>query len=387
MSYDAIVIGGGPSGATAGALLARAGRRVAIVERAPFPRRKVCGEFISATTWPVLEELGIASRLGEAAAPDVTRVGLFEGDAALDAPMPASQGAQRWGRAVGREILDAELLALARSEGAEIFQPHTVRAVRRRGTAFELDVEADGSEASMCSPVVVAANGSWERDLFARPPAHAAGDLFGFKARFTGARLAVGLMPLVLFPGGYGGLVHTDANEVSFSCCIRRDALAAARVRHRGGAGEAVFAHAMESCRGLRHALEGAHCSGAWLSAGPIRPGVRELARNGLFRIGNAAGEAHPLVAEGISMAIQSGYLLARALVGRSSIDLASRDYARQWRQVFAARVHASRLFAAVTLPDRTRRAACAAIARMPAILTWGARWSGKARPVAPHAT
>ena len=386
MSYDAIVIGGGPSGATAGALLARAGRRVAIVERAPFPRRKVCGEFISATTWPVLEELGIASRLGAAAAPDVTRVGFFAADATLDAPMPASQGPRPWGRAIGREILDAELLSLARAEGAEIFQPHTVRAVRRRGAAFELDVESDGCQASMRSAVVVAANGSWERDLFTGPRAHSASDLFGFKARFSGARLSEGLMPLLLFPGGYGGLVHTDANEVSFSCCIRRDALASARARHRGGAGEAVFAHAMESCRGLREALEGARSSGAWLSAGPIHPGVRELARNGLFRIGNAAGEAHPLVAEGISMAIQSGYILARTLVTRPSVDAASRDYAREWRQAFAARVHASRLFAAVTMPDRTRRAACAAIARMPGILTWGARWSGKARPLAPRA-
>ena len=52
--YDAIVVGGGPSGATAAALLAKAGWRVAVVEKAPFPRRKVCGEFISETTWPLL---------------------------------------------------------------------------------------------------------------------------------------------------------------------------------------------------------------------------------------------------------------------------------------------------------------------------------------------
>src|SRR5438034_7373326 len=38
--YDAIVLGGGPGGATAGLLLARAGWRVAIIEKARFPRRK-----------------------------------------------------------------------------------------------------------------------------------------------------------------------------------------------------------------------------------------------------------------------------------------------------------------------------------------------------------
>ena len=45
-AYDAIIVGGGPSGATSAILLAKAGWRVAVVERAQFPRRKVCGEFI-----------------------------------------------------------------------------------------------------------------------------------------------------------------------------------------------------------------------------------------------------------------------------------------------------------------------------------------------------
>jgi hypothetical protein len=48
------------------------------------------------------------------------------------------------------------------------------------------------------------------------------------KARFRGTHLPQDLMPLILFSGGYGGLVHSDAACVSFSCCVRRDALAKA---------------------------------------------------------------------------------------------------------------------------------------------------------------
>src|SRR5436853_7565493 len=57
--HDALVLGGGPAGATAGLILARAGWRVAIAEKSAFPRRKVCGEFISATSLSLLFALGI----------------------------------------------------------------------------------------------------------------------------------------------------------------------------------------------------------------------------------------------------------------------------------------------------------------------------------------
>ena len=53
-TYDAIVIGGGPGGATAALLLAQAGWSVGLLERKVFPRRKVCGEYLSATNWPLL---------------------------------------------------------------------------------------------------------------------------------------------------------------------------------------------------------------------------------------------------------------------------------------------------------------------------------------------
>jgi 2-polyprenyl-6-methoxyphenol hydroxylase-like FAD-dependent oxidoreductase len=396
-TFDALVIGAGPAGATAALLLARAGWSVAVVEKAAFPRRKVCGEYVSATTWPVLRDLGIDATLVVHAGPPVRRVGLFAGERVVEAPMPAFPGGtDPWGRALEREFLDNALLERARHCGARVWQPWS--AVRIAGSVQNFRVEGASPDGSLCeisARAIIAAQGSWERSVLPAPkPCARPSDLLGFKAHFTESRLTPGFMPLVLFPGGYGGMVHTGRGRVSFSSCIRRDALAACRRERRGmAAGEAVLAHVMEACRGVRTSLAGAARAGPWLSAGPIRPGMRARAADGIFVVGNAAGEAHPLVAEGISMAIQSAWLLCEPLIRagpaapRLALARIGRDYSKAWQRQFARRVHAAALFAALTTSPRTAAASVALMKHVPAILTWGARWSGKAHTLRPEST
>ena len=86
--FDAVVLGAGPAGATAALLLARAGWSVALVEKTAFPRRKVCGEYLSATNLPLLRELGLSERFLEVAGPDVRRVEIFAGRETVVSDMP-----------------------------------------------------------------------------------------------------------------------------------------------------------------------------------------------------------------------------------------------------------------------------------------------------------
>src|SRR5581483_5466827 len=126
MRYDALIVGAGPAGSVAARLLAQAGWDVALVERAVFPRRKVCGEFISAATLPVLEACGVAEAFSAAAGPQVRRVGIYAGDVALAAP-----GEKAWGRALGREHLDLLLRDAAVTAGARLYQPMAVQSLAR----------------------------------------------------------------------------------------------------------------------------------------------------------------------------------------------------------------------------------------------------------------
>src|SRR5262245_53673876 len=97
--FDALVIGGGPAGATTALLLAEAGWSVALVEQKQFPRRKVCGEYLSATNWPVLARLGVAEAFDGVAGPAVTETAIFARTSQYRAPLPQSgrNGQRTWG--------------------------------------------------------------------------------------------------------------------------------------------------------------------------------------------------------------------------------------------------------------------------------------------------
>jgi flavin-dependent dehydrogenase len=365
--FDAVVVGAGPGGSATARLLAQAGWKIALVERSEFPRRKVCGEFISATSGVVLQACGIREEFLAAAGPWVTRVGLYAGDTQL-----ASLREGQWGQALGREHLDTMLRDAAVRAGAELFQPADMVELRRAGETSVCTLQ-DGRELQARN--VIAACGSWNaKGIFAVPHAgDAPSDLFAFKAHFTGGALPPGLMPLLAFPGGYGGMVQSDAARLSLSCCIRRDALARARQRHGGKAAEAVLAHIRATTAGVDTALIGAALEGNFLATGPIHPGIRPRQADGVFFVGNMAGEAHPVIAEGISMAIQGGALLSRLLIaGRED------EYAGAWRDRFATRIRAASLFAHLAMRDDTRAVCRALIARFPGLLDWGARLSGK---------
>jgi menaquinone-9 beta-reductase len=386
MTHDVVVIGAGPAGSCAALALACQGRMVAIVEKAEFPRRKVCGEFISATNIALLDKLGVGDAWREKAGPEVRRVGLFAGKRCVTAAMP-SAGDGGYGRALGRDILDDFLLAAAREAGATVFQPFRATDIFADGSASVVRIASRDSELELRAPIVIAAHGSWEPGGLPShlPKRNHPSDLLGFKAHFRHSALPADLMPLLVFPGGYGGMVVADQGRLSLSCCIRRDRLAEIRRAQGGAAAEAVHRHIMASCKGVREAIGHASLDGQWLAAGPIRPGIRPRFAGDIFRAGNCAGESHPIIAEGISMALQSGWLLAAALAGvdvydRSAREAAAKLYSAAWHAQFSTRIHAAAAFAAVALNPAGAQAVGPLVNLLPGILPLGAALSGKTR-------
>jgi len=393
--YDALVIGGGVAGATSGVLLAAAGWSVALVEKRAFPRRKVCGECVAAPNLALLDALGVGRAFDALAGPPLERVALYAGDDEVRADLPRLRGGPSpWGRALGREHLDTLLVARAAELGADVWQPWTVVDVVRRDRVHECTLARShgGESTTVAAPVLIDAHGSWEPGPAAGAPARVEAepfDLFAFKANFSHASLEPGLLPVLAFDGGYGGMVIGDGGALTLACCVRRDRLRDGRAAAPGApAGHAVEALLERSCGGVRRALQGAKRTGPWLGVGPIRPGRRELwTERGGFAVGNAAGEAHPILGEGISMAMQGAFLLCSRLeerrdelLGGAPQNEIARRYARDWRRAFGARLRCAALFATLAMRPRAR-ALLPLLRRWPGLLTASAIVGGKVRP------
>jgi flavin-dependent dehydrogenase len=238
--------------------------------------------------------------------------------------------------------------------------------------------------------VLIDAHGSWEPMQALRAPVPAAASqLLAFKAHFQHSGLEAGTLPVLLFEGGYGGMVLGANGLATLACCIRRDHLNALRSRYPAtSAGASVQAMLQKQCLGVQQALQSAVRVGPWLAAGPLAPGMHLRADDAVLRIGNAAGEAHPLIGEGMAMAMQSAWLLSHNLQqARSQRPSAAqawqqpvaRDYAAQWAQRFQPRLRVAAVFAHLAMHRLAAPALMALLQAHPALLTRAARWGGKA--------
>lgn len=153
--YDVLVVGAGPAGCAAAITLARAGRRVGVVDKARFPRDKCCGDGLTTLALRELAPLGLRPEhvpnwqaVGEVwlRSPSGREVCLAlpaEGTFAATAP---------------RRELDAALVQLAREAGASVHEGHTITAVRALPNMVEIDTDAG---ATLTAGHLIAADGVW----------------------------------------------------------------------------------------------------------------------------------------------------------------------------------------------------------------------------------
>lgn len=145
--YDAVVIGGGPAGATAAMVMARLGLKVVVLERSAFPRFHIGESFLPRNT-PLIKELGLAPALGRI--PQVAKHGVefAMGDGASSRSFRFDEGIPVGATVafnIERAPFDAMVLQGAKDAGAEVIEGPgaTVKTIAELTDGF-VRVEAAG---------------------------------------------------------------------------------------------------------------------------------------------------------------------------------------------------------------------------------------------------
>lgn len=108
--YDVIVVGAGPAGSTAAAYLAKLGHNVALIEKAQFPREKVCGDGLTPRAVKQLHDLGIETTRESGWLPN-RGLRIMASGQVLELDWPKIPGFPEYGLVRTREDFD-EILAL-----------------------------------------------------------------------------------------------------------------------------------------------------------------------------------------------------------------------------------------------------------------------------------
>lgn len=341
---DVLIVGAGPAGALAALRLARAGASVLVLERARFPRHKLCGDTINPGAVRELEAAGVAGTIR----PHALAIGGMRVTGAGGVSVDGAYPGDLEGLAIPREKLDALLADAARAAGARIEFGARVTGpiVDHRGcvagvtvmcpskrepvpVAARLTIAADGRRSSLGMRLGLARHPQRRRWAVGAYFEHAGGMTAAGEMHVRGGAY-LGIAPL---PGGIANVCFVTSRRSGW-----RDP-------------EGQLLAAIESTPDIWERFSAARRVSAVSVLGPLAVDAPVAGSSGLLLAGDAAGFIDPMTGDGLRFAFAGARLAAESAIAA----LESGDTITAWqhltkrrRDLFAAKWRFNRSLAAL---------------------------------------
>jgi menaquinone-9 beta-reductase len=366
--YDIVIIGGGPAGSSAAILLSKKGFSVAIIEKKTFPREVLCGEFISKEVIEFLNENSLYKEFLELFPSPITS---FRFSSENGKEFYSALNFPAYG--IKRSKLDKFLLSKATENGTESYQPYEVTGIVKLNESYLINlITQDKERLAIESSIIIAAYG--RQNVLDK---NSGRDSYWKKSRLNGVKYHIDKnhfnnfnsneIQIYTAPDIYCGLNSVDDSTVTLCFLSKRN-------QYQYSTKELLLQLSKQNKKfnsllsgNFFESLEKLPVYGT----GNIYFGKRDIVREGIFYIGDAAGVIAPLVGDGIGMAVQSAKLVSNILFkNKLDKERAGTEYRKEWSKMFSRRISIAGIVQKSVLNNSLRNPGVSTISHFPGVIS-----------------
>lgn len=326
--WDAAVIGAGPAGALVAYELARQGARVLLIDRARFPREKVCGGCLNGAALAALQQVGLGDLPQRLAAPRLFNTRLYTRWNRAELSLPT-------GYSLARSTFDAALVCEAIAAGADFLPETMARVAHTDPTARWLQLERLGTKTMLRARVVLVADGLSGRALAGKrhfQPQIVPASRLGLGVTIAAKDLPYesGTIYMACVRGAYLGMVRLEDGRLNLAAACD------AQLLRRAGSPTQLAARLLQE---VALPFPAELTTAAWQGTPPLTRSRRRLADERLFVLGDAATYVEPFTGEGMAWALQAAILVGP--FASEAIERWTSSLTEQWEACYATQLAA----------------------------------------------